>query len=103
MGVRLEVQLPAAPVGYVRIQLRRGEVGVSEHLLDTAQIRAALQQMGREGVAEEVRVDAAGLEPGGRCEAAQDEKGARAAGSYRLEQKNYIVKDGDILHVRFSV
>lgn len=35
--------------------------------------------------------------------AAGDEKAARAAGHYRLEQKNYIVKDGDILHVRFSV
>jgi GTP-binding protein YchF len=35
--------------------------------------------------------------------AAGSEKGARAAGHYRLEQKPYIVKDGDILHIRFSV
>jgi GTP-binding protein YchF len=34
---------------------------------------------------------------------AGSEKAARAAGTYRLEQKNYVVKDGDILHVRFSV
>jgi ribosome-binding ATPase len=35
--------------------------------------------------------------------AAGDEKAARAGGSYRLEQKNYIVKDGDIMNIRFSV
>jgi GTP-binding protein YchF len=35
--------------------------------------------------------------------AAGEEKAARAAGQYRLEQKNYVVKDGDILNIRFSV
>jgi len=35
--------------------------------------------------------------------AAGDEKAARAGGSYRLEQKNYVVKDGDIMNIRFSV
>ena len=35
--------------------------------------------------------------------AAGSEKAARAAGHYRLEQKSYVVKDGEILHVRFSV
>ncbi len=35
--------------------------------------------------------------------AAGDEKAARAAGHYRLEQKNYVVKDGDCMHIRFSV
>jgi ribosome-binding ATPase len=35
--------------------------------------------------------------------AAGDEKAARAAGHYRLEQKPYVVKDGDIMHIRFSV
>jgi ribosome-binding ATPase len=35
--------------------------------------------------------------------AAGDEKAARSAGHYRLEQKNYVVKDGDILNIRFSV
>jgi GTP-binding protein YchF len=35
--------------------------------------------------------------------AAGDEKAARTAGQFRLEQKNYVVKDGDILHIRFSV
>ena len=35
--------------------------------------------------------------------AAGSEKAARAAGHYRLELKSYVVKDGEILHVRFSV
>ena len=46
MRVRLEVQLPAAPVGYVCVELGRGEVGVAEHLLDAPQVGAALEQMG---------------------------------------------------------
>jgi hypothetical protein len=32
--VRLEVQLATAPIGYVRVELGGGEVGVAEHLLD---------------------------------------------------------------------
>ena len=35
--------------------------------------------------------------------AAGDEKGARAAGKFRLEGKTYIVRDGDVVHFRFSV
>ena len=31
------------------------------------------------------------------------EKGAKAAGKMRLEGKDYIVKDGDVMHFRFSV
>jgi len=34
---------------------------------------------------------------------AGDPQAARAAGKYRLEQKNYLVQDGDILNIRFSV
>jgi ribosome-binding ATPase len=34
---------------------------------------------------------------------AGDPKAARDAGKYRLEQKSYIVQDGDILNIRFSV
>ena len=35
--------------------------------------------------------------------AAGDEKKARAAGKFRLEGKNYIVHDGDVILFRFSV
>jgi hypothetical protein len=34
--VGLEVQLAAPPIGYVRVELGRREVGVAEHLLDAA-------------------------------------------------------------------
>jgi hypothetical protein len=35
--------------------------------------------------------------------AAGDMKAARAAGKVRLEGKNYIVQDGDVIHFRFNV
>jgi len=35
--------------------------------------------------------------------AAGSEKAARAAGKYRLEGKNYIVQDGDVIYFRFNV
>jgi GTP-binding protein YchF len=35
--------------------------------------------------------------------AAGSEKGVREAGHFRLEGKEYVVSDGDILHIRFSV
>jgi ribosome-binding ATPase YchF (GTP1/OBG family) len=34
---------------------------------------------------------------------AGDERGAKAAGTYRVEGKDYVVKDGDVIYVRFSV
>ena len=37
---------------HVRVALRRGQGGVAEHLLHGAQIRAALQQVGRRRVAQ---------------------------------------------------
>lgn len=36
-------------------------------------------------------------------QAAGDVKAARAAGTYRLEGKDYLVQDGDVIHFRFSV
>lgn len=35
--------------------------------------------------------------------AAGSEKGARAAGKFRLEGKDYTVQDGDVIHFRFNV
>ena len=76
--VGLEVDLAPAPVGDVRVELGRAQVGVAEHLLDAAQVGAALEQMRRERVPQQVRVDAPGLEPGGLGEPAQDQERARA-------------------------
>ena len=75
--VRVEVRLAPAPVRDVRVELGRAEVGVAEHLLDAAQVGAALEQVRRERVAEQVRVDALRVEAGGRGEPAQDQERAR--------------------------
>ena len=76
--MRLEIQLAAAAVGYVGVELRRGQIRVSEHLLNGAQVGAALEQVGGEGVAEQVGVDAARLEARLVRELAQDQEGAGA-------------------------
>src|SRR5579864_6232199 len=51
---------------------------MAEHFLNRPEVGAALEQMGGEGVAEEVGVDTLGLQPGGPGEAAKDEEGAGA-------------------------
>src|SRR3954468_5937686 len=75
MWGRLEVQLSTSPIGYVRVELGGGEVGVAEHLLDAAKIGAALQQVRRERVTEQVRMDALRLEPRLLGEPAKDQEG----------------------------
>src|SRR3989442_625511 len=47
MGVRLEVQLPAPLVGYVRVELGGRRVVVNENLLDAAKVGPALEQVWR--------------------------------------------------------
>jgi hypothetical protein len=75
--VRLVIQLAATPIGYVRVQLGGREVGVAEHLLHTAEVRAAFEEMGREGMAQQMRMDARRLETGLFGAAAQDQECAR--------------------------
>ena len=72
--MRLEIGLAATPVGDVRVQLGGRQVCVAEHLLDGAQVGPSFEQVGRERVPEQVRVDAPGLEPGLVGELAQDQK-----------------------------
>jgi len=48
MRVRLEVQLPTAPIGYVRVELCCGEIGVTQHLLHGAEVGSPFQQVRRE-------------------------------------------------------
>src|SRR5256885_11104105 len=76
--VRLEIHLSTPPIGYVGIELRRGEIRVTQHLLDRAEIGAPLEEVRGEGVPQEVRVDAFRLEPGFRRQAAQDQERAGA-------------------------
>ena len=47
--------LPQARLEHVRVDLRRRQIGVPEHRLDRAQIRAALEQVRREGMPQHVR------------------------------------------------
>ena len=50
---------------HMGIDLRRGDVGVAQQLLNCAQIGAAFQQVAGEGVTKDVRRDAGGIEPSG--------------------------------------
>src|SRR5439155_9588735 len=52
--VRLVVGLHQPVERHVRVALGRGQRRVAEQLLDRAQVRAAIQEMGREGMAERV-------------------------------------------------
>ena len=52
---------------------------MAEHLLDRAQVGAALEEVGRERVAQQVRMDALGIEAGPLGELAQDQEGACAS------------------------
>ena len=48
----------------VGVDLRRRDVGVAEELLHRAQVGAAIEQVAREGEAQDVRADALGVEAG---------------------------------------
>src|SRR5665213_1193894 len=50
---------------HMGIDLRRRDVGVAEHLLNAAQIRAAVDQVAGEGVAQHMRRQFRRIEPGG--------------------------------------
>ena len=78
MRVCPEIQLPTPPIGYVGVKLCGRQVGVAEHLLDGTEIGSAFEQVGREGVAEQVGMDAVRVEAGLLCAALEDEEGARA-------------------------
>src|SRR3954451_7636264 len=76
--MRSVIQLPTAAIGYVRVELGRPEIGVAQHLLDGTEVRAALEQVRREGVAEKVRMHTFGLEPRSLRELPKDQECTRA-------------------------
>src|SRR4051812_20833735 len=45
------------------VDLRRGDIRVAEHRLDAAQVGAAVEEMRREGMAQDVRRDARRVDP----------------------------------------
>src|SRR5688500_104235 len=75
MWMRSEVQLATPPIGSVGVELGGREVGMAEHLLDAAEVGAALEQVGGERVAQQMRVDALGLQAGFLGQPAEDEEG----------------------------
>src|SRR5690242_359698 len=75
--VRLEVQLPAPPIGYVGVELRRREVRVSQHLLHRAEVGATFEQVCGERVPQEMRMDALRLQPGLLRQPPEDQERAR--------------------------
>src|SRR5690348_15300564 len=87
--MRSEVQLPTASIGYVRVELGRREIGVAEHLLDGAEVRAALEQVRRERVAQQVRVDARRVEAGllGQLPQDQERAGAGERAALRVQEQ----------------
>ena len=54
--MKLPVRLLQPPRVHMRVNLRRRNIGMPEHLLDDPQIRPALQQMRREGMSQHVRM-----------------------------------------------
>src|SRR5438067_7125792 len=78
MRVRLEVQLASAPIGYVGVQLRRRKIGMTQHLLHRTEVGASLEQVRRERMAQQVRVDPFRLERRGGREPAEDQEDAGA-------------------------
>jgi hypothetical protein len=87
--VRLEVDVAASTVGDVRVALRRPEIGVAQHLLHGAQVRASLEEVRRERMPQKVRVHAAGLEARTLGELAQDEEraGSRERSAARVQEE----------------
>ena len=55
--MKLPVDLPQALVVDVGINLGGGNIGVPEQFLDHPQVGSVLEEVGGEGVAQEVRVD----------------------------------------------
>ncbi len=72
--VSVEVHLAPAAVRDVRVALRRSEIRMPEHLLDGPEVRASLEQVRREGVAEQMGVNPSRLEPCLVRELSQDEE-----------------------------
>src|SRR3954447_6363866 len=70
-----EIQLAAPRIGYVRVELCSGEIGVAEHFLNGSEVGASLEQVSREGVPKDVRVNASGLQPCHPGETAEDQEG----------------------------
>ena len=50
--MRSVIQLATPPVGYVRVELRGSNIGMTEHFLNRSEVCASLEEVGGERVAE---------------------------------------------------
>src|ERR1044071_434791 len=89
MWMRAEVQLATPPIGYVGIELGGGQVCVAQHLLHRPQVGAALQEVRRKGMTEEMRVHALRIEARLLGQSAEDQEGAgaRQRAALRVEEQ----------------
>src|SRR5438874_1146596 len=55
--MKLPVDCLQALLVHVRVNLRRRNIGVPEHFLDDPEIRAVAEEMGREAVPQQVRIN----------------------------------------------
>ena len=78
MRVSAEVQVTAAAIADVRVELGRREIGMAEHFLDAAKIGSAFEQVRSERVPQQVGVDPLWLQTCLFRQTAQDEKDARS-------------------------
>ena len=76
MWVRTEERVTPARIRNMRVKLGRPQVGVAQHLLHRAQVGAPFEQVGGEGMAQQMGVDARRIEARLGGQAAQDEKRA---------------------------
>jgi hypothetical protein len=74
--VRSVIQLSTPLVGYVGVELGCRKIRMAQHFLNGSEVGAAFEQVGGEGVAQEVGVDARWVEPRLLGELAQDQEGA---------------------------
>jgi hypothetical protein len=83
-----EIQLAPPRIGYVRVELCRGEIGVPEHFLNGSEVRASLEQVSREGVPKDVRMDTSGVEAGHLGQPAEDQEraGTGERPAFRVEE-----------------
>ncbi len=75
--MRLEVDVASPAIRDVGVALGRSEIRMAEHLLHRAEVCAALEEVRRERVAQEVGVDPTRLEAGAVGQLAEDEKRPR--------------------------
>ena len=73
----------------MRVELRRAQIRMPEHLLNAAKIRSPLEQVRRERMAEDVRVHALRVEacPGGEPSEDEERAGPRQASSLDVEEE----------------